>query len=57
MRHMLGSHGPGEVPKQCATAFDTVKNGECAVASIGLARLLGRQLEGFEETMRNMING
>ena len=56
IRDMLGSHGPGEVPKQWATSFNAVKNGECAVASVELARLLGRQPEGFEETVRNMVN-
>ena len=57
VRDMLGSHGPGEVPKQWATSFTAVKNGECAVASIELGRLLGREPEGFEETVRNMTNG
>ena len=37
--------------------FDAVKKGGCAVASIELARLLGREPKGFEETVRNMING
>ena len=56
IRDMLGSHGPGEVPKQWATSFNAVKNGECAVASVELPRLLGRQPEGFEKTVRNMVN-
>ena len=56
IRDMLGSHGPGEVPKQWATSFNAVKNGECAVASVELARLLGREPEGFEETVRSMVN-
>ena len=54
---MIGSRGPGEVPKQWATAFNAVKNEECAVASIELASLLGRQPEGFEEIMKNVVNG
>ena len=57
IRDMLGSHGPGEAPEQWATSFNAVKNGECAVASIELARLLGREPEGFEETVGSMING
>lgn len=56
IRDMLGSHGPGEVPKQWATSFNAVKNGECAVASVELPSLLGRQPEGFEKTVRNMVN-
>ena len=56
IRDMLGSHGPGEVPKQWVTSFNAVKNGECAVASVELARLLGREPEGFKETVRNMVN-
>ena len=53
---MLGSHGPGEVPQQWATSFNAVKNGECAVASVELARLLGREPEGFEETLTDLVN-
>ena len=54
---MLGSHGPGGVPQQWATSFDAVKQGECAVASSELGRLLGREPEGFEETVRKMVRG
>ena len=54
---MLGSHESGEKPKQWTTLFDAVKKGGCGVASIELARLLGRELEGFEETVRNIVNG
>lgn len=57
VQSMLGSHGPGEVPEQWATSFDAVRKGECAVASIELGRLLGRELEGLEETVKKMING
>lgn len=56
VQQMLGSHGPGEVPRQWATSFDTVKNGECAVPSVELGRLLGREPEGFEETVKEMVN-
>ena len=54
VQEMLGSHGPGEVPKQWATSFDAVRRGECAVASVELGRLLGREPEAFEDTVRNM---
>ena len=54
---MLGSHGSGETSKQWTTLFDAVKKGGCGVASIELTRLFGREPEGFEETVRNMVNG
>lgn len=57
VQEMLGSHGPGEVPKQWATSFDAVSKGECAVVSVELRRLLGREPEGFEETVKRMVNG
>ena len=57
VREMLGSHGPGEVPKQWATSFEAVRSGECAVVSVELGRLLGREPEGFEETVRRMVHG
>lgn len=56
VREMLGPHGPGEVPRQWATSFEAVKNGECAVVSGELGRLLGREPEGFEETVRRMVH-
>ncbi|KAF6219648.1 hypothetical protein HO133_004117 [Letharia lupina] len=56
VQDMLGSHGPGEVPKQWATSFDAVKKGECAVASIELGRLLGREPEGLEETVGKLVD-
>ena len=56
IQNMLGSHGPGEVPRQWATSFDAVKKGECAVTSVELGRLLGREPEGFETTVRAMIS-
>ena len=57
VQELLGSHGPGEVPKQWATSFEAVKKGECAVLSVELRQLLGRDPEGFEETVRKMVNG
>lgn len=57
VQQRLGSHGPGEVPKQWATSFDAVKKGECAVTSVELGRLLGREPEALEKTVRKMVNG
>ncbi len=56
VQKLLGSHGPGKVPKQWATSFHALKKGECAVASIELQRLLRREPEGFEETVRKMLD-
>lgn len=50
----LGAHGPGEVPKQWATSFKAVKKRETAVVSLELEKLLGREPEGFEQTVRAM---
>lgn len=57
VQEMLGSLGPGEVPKRWATSFDAVKEGECAVVSVELGRLLGREPESFEETLKTMVSG
>ncbi|KAL6716507.1 hypothetical protein ACLMJK_006074 [Lecanora helva] len=51
----LGSHGPGEVPKQWSTSFEAVKLGETEVVSGELRKWLGREPEGFEETVRAMV--
>lgn len=56
VQDMLSSHGPGEVPKQWATLLDAVKKGKGAVASVELGRLLEREPEGFEETLKKMVN-
>lgn len=53
----LGAHGPGEVPKQWATAFAAVRRGETAVVSPELETLLGRKPEDFGETVRVMAKG
>ena len=53
---MLSSLGFGDVPQQWATTFDAVKNGKCAVASVELRRLLGREPEAFEDTVKGMVN-
>ena len=53
----LGSHGPGnQVPKQWATVYEALRRGECAVTSMELGRLLGREPEGFEQTVRKMVS-
>ena len=51
----LGSHGEGDVSRKWATSFDGVREGECAVESERLGRLLGREPEGFEVTVRAMV--
>ena len=53
----LGAHGPGEVPRQWASSFEAVRKGETAVTSVDLGRLLGREPEGFEKTVRAMVKG
>ena len=53
----LGSHGPGDqVPKQWATVYEALRRGECSVTSMELGRLLGREPEGFELTVRKMVS-
>ena len=52
---LLGPHGPKDVARSWATSFDAIKRGECAVASVEMGRLLGRQPEGFEETVRKLV--
>ena len=51
----LQSHGPGEVPRQWATSFKAIKDGETAVVTGELERLLGRRPEDFETSIRRMI--
>lgn len=38
-----------------ATAYDAIRAGECAVVTPNLARILGREPESFETTIRNML--
>ena len=57
VQEMLRPHGPREVPKLWVTSFDAVKEGECAVASVELGRLLGREPERFDETVKKMTRG
>ena len=53
----LGSHGPEEVPRQWATSFEAVRHGETAVVSTELGKLLGREPEGFGQTVENLAKG
>lgn len=57
VQEMLRPLGPREVPKLWATTFDAVKKGECDVASVELGRLLGREPETFDETVKKMARG
>lgn len=52
----LGSHGHGDVPRKWATSFEAVKNGETAVPSGLLERLLRRKPESLEETVKNTVS-
>ncbi|KAM0800075.1 hypothetical protein BDR22DRAFT_898582 [Usnea florida] len=40
-----------------ATSFDAVKDGECDIASVEPERLLGREPESFDETVKKMTKG
>ncbi len=56
VRHNLSAHGPGDVARDWATAFEAVRRGETAVVTGELERLLGRVPEGFEETVTALAN-
>ena len=55
----LGSHGPGgnQVAKDWTTVFEAIRNGETSVVNGELERLLGRQPESFETTVKRMLSG
>ena len=57
VQEVLRPLGPREVPKLWATSFDAVRKGECDVASVELGRLLGREPESFDETVKKMTRG
>ena len=57
VQEMLRPLGPREVPKLWATSFDAVRKGECGIASVELRRLLGREPETFEQTVRQLTRG
>jgi hypothetical protein len=43
--------------KGWATSYEAIRRGECAVASPLLGEILGREPEGYETTLRNLILG
>ncbi|KAI2788254.1 hypothetical protein POX_e06267 [Penicillium oxalicum] len=49
-------YGGGNWAPLWATAFDAIRDGECAVVTSNLARLLGREPEQFETTLRRMVS-
>lgn len=51
----LGLHRPGEVTKQWVTIYDALRDGETAVVLPLLETLIGRELECFEMTVRDML--
>lgn len=58
VRAALGSHGPGNnVARDWTTVFEAIRNGETSVVNGELERLLGRQPESFEATVRRMLSG
>ena len=55
VRENLHGHGPGDVPREWATSFEAIREGETAVVTDELQRLLGREPEGFETTARRVL--
>lgn len=50
------TYGGGNWAPLWATAFDGIRDGECAAVTPNLARILGREPEQFETTIRNMLS-
>lgn len=50
------TYGGGDWAPIWATAFDGIRDGECAVVTPILAQTLGREPEHFETTIRNMLS-
>ncbi|KAJ5196282.1 hypothetical protein N7449_006761 [Penicillium cf. viridicatum] len=50
------TYGGGDWAPLWATAFDGIRDGECAAVTPNLAQLLGREPEQFETTIRNMLS-
>ncbi|KAL4960342.1 uncharacterized protein BDV14DRAFT_193020 [Aspergillus stella-maris] len=50
------TYGGGSWAPLWATAFDGIRDGECAVVTPTLGRLLGREPETFETTIRSMLS-
>ncbi|KAJ5980040.1 hypothetical protein N7481_007338 [Penicillium waksmanii] len=49
------TYGGGNWAPLWATAFDGIRDGECAVVTPHLAQILGREPEQFETTIKNMV--
>lgn len=49
------AYGGGNWAPLWATAFDAIRDGECAAVTPNLAHILGREPEQFETTIRNML--
>jgi hypothetical protein len=50
------TYGGGNWAPLWATAFDGIRDGECAAVTPNLAQILGREPEQFETTIRNMLS-
>ncbi|KAH7009547.1 hypothetical protein EDB80DRAFT_838287 [Ilyonectria destructans] len=50
------TYGGGNWAPLWATAFDGIRDGECAAVSPNLAQILGREPEEFDTTIRNMLS-
>ncbi|KAJ5939948.1 hypothetical protein N7516_000116 [Penicillium verrucosum] len=50
------TYGGGDWAPLWATAFDGIRDGECAAVTPNLAQILGREPEQFETTIRNMLS-
>ncbi|KAJ5603690.1 hypothetical protein N7537_006646 [Penicillium hordei] len=50
------TYGGGNWAPLWATAFDGIRDGECAAVTPLLAQILGREPEQFETTIRNMLS-
>lgn len=50
------TYGGGDWAPLWATAFDGIRDGECAAVTPNLAQMLGREPEQFETTIRNMLS-
>ncbi|KAH9212746.1 hypothetical protein DL95DRAFT_524931 [Leptodontidium sp. 2 PMI_412] len=49
------TYGAGDLAAVWATAFEAIRRGEAAVSTSILGRILGREPEGFEETISMMV--
>lgn len=50
------TYGGGNWAPLWATAFDGIRDGECAAVAPNLAQILGREPEEFDTTIRNMLS-